>query len=255
MSNFTTYWINLERSKERREKMENFFNKYKIKNERIEAINGRDINNLLEMAIFRNDKIPSDKNLGQFGCFFSHIKTIKKFLEDDKNEYCLILEDDCDFSVFEKYNLDYDKVIEKVVKEINKPHWNIIQLSVICGDKRKFCLKMDLKYMNWHRGINSATAYLINKNGAKILLNKLLDENNKINIDLVDKTYKDYVADYYLYANSKAYTYKIPFFNQDLNLESTLASQKNTHIRAYHNVLNIINFYDKHLKTLYPKLE
>ena len=254
MSNMMTYWINMEKSKERREKMESYFNKYGISNKRIEAVNGRDINNLREMGNFRNNILPNSCNLGQFGCFFSHIKVIKEFLENDKNEYCMIMEDDCDFSVIEKYNLDYNKVLEKIVKD-NWREWHIIQLSVICGGNREFVTKINFKYMKWRTCFYSCLAYIINKNGARNLLNKILDENNKIKIDLVDKNFKDYVADYYIYANCKTYTYKIPLFNQDLNFESTLVSNKSTHIKAYHNVNSIVNYYDNHLKTLYPKLQ
>jgi GR25 family glycosyltransferase involved in LPS biosynthesis len=251
MTDFTTYWINLDKSENRKENMEKFFNKYNIKNERISAVYGKEPENLKQLADFVNDVLPNNQNLGQFGCFFSHLKTIKHFLDNDINDFCLILEDDCDFSVFEKYNLNFNKVINKIKKD-NWREWDIIQLSVICGGNKEFITKPNFKYMKWRKCFYSCLAYIINKNGAKKIINSILNNNNKFNINLTNKTFKDYVADYYLYANSTTYTYKIPFFNQNIIYDSTLVSNKATHIKAYHNIINIVNFYDHHLKTLYP---
>jgi len=251
MTDFTTYWINLEKSVERKENMEKFFNEYNIKNKRINAVYGKNLNELNLLGNFYNNKLPNSKNLSAFGCVFSHYKTIKYFLENDENNFCLILEDDIDFSNIIKYNLNYNKLINKIYNE--KPiEAEIIQMCVICGGNKQFTEKKYNKYFKW-RNIPSTAAYIINKNGAKKFIEKF-GNNNKFNIDLVNNSYKYYLADVIIYKNLNTFIYKIPFFNLNISINSTIGNNISiVHIKAKNNIDTIIKFYENQIITLYPK--
>src|SRR5690606_3854414 len=95
MSNtsYQTYLINLDRATERLEMMENEFNRIQLPFIRISAV---DAKNLDKESFQVKNRYDRDLLPGEIGCFLSHVKTLKTFLDSDK-DFAVIIEDDAKF--------------------------------------------------------------------------------------------------------------------------------------------------------------
>jgi len=195
------YWINLDRSTERRKNMEKMFKDevfYEIPNVRITATDGKkdDIYKMIDTAEYSGTD-------SEYGCLLSHLNAIKKFNES-KYEIALILEDDCTLEL-KKY---WKKSIKQIIK--NAPNdWEIIMLCYINLD---IDWKTSEEYILNTLPISSTLSYLINKKGSK----KLVADCYNLSC-YKDKTYLlnlngEHKADDYLYLNTITYCYKYPVF-------------------------------------------
>ena len=88
-SNVMIYWINLDRSSDRREKMKKMLETIDISNQRISAIDGK--NEKMYDIINTNNYDSTDS---EYGCLMSHLEAIRIF-KDSTHNIALILEDDC----------------------------------------------------------------------------------------------------------------------------------------------------------------
>ena len=199
------YWINLDRSIDRRIKMEQMLKKIPIKNERIRAIDG---NEYSFDAILSNYKVLPKQVIYtkiEYSVLLSHLLTIKKF-SDTNYKYALILEDDA--------TLEYIKYWDKKISEIinNAPNdWDIIMLNYMSLDP----LNSLYEYNNGR--LVSAQAYIINNVGANYLINKYY--NNEV-FDI--SSYHRHEADIFIFNRLKTYCYKYPYFTYNLNTKSTI---------------------------------
>jgi GR25 family glycosyltransferase involved in LPS biosynthesis len=197
------YWINLDRSPDRRFQMESMFenNVFKgIPNQRISAFDGKKDPKL----VFSKLNILSSKKQTniEYACLLSHLETIKTFHESE-NKVALIFEDDV--------NLEFKKYWNKTVKQImeNAPSdWEIILLSYIYKDTTN-------KFYNWDKtnddyddatNYYSGISYLINKNGSSKIMKTY---NNGIYTLAKDTVH---VADSHIYEITNSYAYKYPMF-------------------------------------------
>ena len=98
------YVINMKTSTDRKNHMKKILNNNNLNYEFIEAVNGKELDTNYVNSITK-DKL-RDLSRGEVGCFLSHKKVYKKFL-DSGEDYCLILEDDI-------------QICKKFVNEINK---------------------------------------------------------------------------------------------------------------------------------------
>ena len=100
--NMAMYYINLDRSQDRRRSMEIMCSQQGIYPERFPAVDGKllDLDDPKYANALKKIKwwflIENKKNVGHFGCYLSHMSIFEKFLKTDK-EYCFILEDDAEF--------------------------------------------------------------------------------------------------------------------------------------------------------------
>lgn len=181
------YWINLERSTIRKEIFHKQLEKYNITNhKKINGIDGYNID---------LNKYNVIENLTKFelGATLSHLKAIKEAF-DNKEEYVLIMEDDCNFEYlqYQKYS------IKDLIQIMNTNHtdWDLLQLITTSRPDHNLKLKSNDNYIiKGYR--NCTTCYLINKNG----INKLVNLNN---------IYSH--ADYYLYFHINTYYLTKPYF-------------------------------------------
>lgn len=205
------YWINLERSKDRKTKMETLFKDpifEGIPIERINAIDGQSdpVYDKLEIETKRNTKL-------EYACLLSHLKAIKTFSETNYNT-TLIFEDDV--------TLEFKKFWRRSLREIimNAPSdWEIIQLCYITSGKLNADYTLNNYQRNRYGSIASMAAYIINNNAAKKFIRETYDpisEKYKL------KNYHTHEADHYLYKCLKTYTYKYPYFIYPTNNTSTL---------------------------------
>lgn len=189
MNNIKIYWINLDRSPERREQMENQLKEYDINmHTRIDAIDGKNI----EFSEYK-DKC-TDISVYELACTLSHLKAIET-AHNNGDEYALIFEDDCSFEYVQYQKHSIDELIEKM----NNDHtdWNILQLCT-CG-RIDHCERMKANpNLIEKKSRDCTTAYLINKNG----INRILQCNNKIA-----------QCDNYIYKNCTTYCITKPYFS------------------------------------------
>jgi len=215
------YWINLERSIERRENMLNLLKKINIKNQRINAFDGKTLSDINIYGRFKNYNIESHTKI-EFACLLSHLETIRKFSESNNN-VALIFEDDI--------SLDYVKYWNKSICEIikNAPSdWEIIMLNYVSLKE----LKNDYTF-NDNGHISCLQAYLINNNSAKKFINSIYKQNKYI---LDPNKYQ--TADNYILSSLKTYIYKYPYFTYSNENDSTIHS----HHISFHNYTKMIAF-------------
>jgi GR25 family glycosyltransferase involved in LPS biosynthesis len=206
------YWINLDRSTDRKEKMEEMFKDEVFENieiERISAIDGKseDIDEILN----KNFKIQNKYFTKlEHACLLSHLNTIKLFNES-KNDVVLIMEDDM--------TLEYKPYWKDTVKNIieNAPKdWEIILLCYIYNEK----LVDNYTKNGIHNTMVASTgAYLINKKGSNKIMEKYKNKKYDLNTDL------SFSADFYLFTELISYTYKYPYFIYPTNNDSEIHSQ------------------------------
>ena len=200
------YWINLDRSTDRRKNMTELLQDdafQGIPNERVAAIDGKNDRD----AIFKQLDIPEnshDKSSNtEYATLLSHLNTIRRFNDSDY-DVALILEDDV--------TLDYKKYWKKTIKEIiheAPTDWEIIMVGYNYGNLEPVPELKDWSY-NSNEYITQhawgAYSYLINKKAA----NKISSSYKSNKYKLSDKA--THTSDTYLYAILKTYVYKYPLF-------------------------------------------
>lgn len=210
------YWINLDRSPDRRESMEKMFQDdvfSGIKNKRISAIDGDD-DNIYDMMEGNN----LNHTPGVYGCLLSHLNAIKEFNES-KYEVALIMEDDC--------TLELKKYWKKSVKEIiqNAPSdWEIIMLCYNVGKHHDLWnwTNVSKDYINSH--MPSTGAYIINKKGSFKIMNDIYSDNiYNLNPNV------SHHSDSFIFFTLNTYCYKYPMFIYETENESLLGHDIHEH--------------------------
>lgn len=212
------YWITLDRAKDRQTFMEEQFKEKKYLNQKIIGIDGKK-DNLSNIVVLDEDFDFNVHKPTTIACLLSHLIAINNFLNSNL-EYAIIMEDDCifDLNILNQKYADLDFL--DMIKLLNKhKNWNILQLCYFLHKRNnKQILKVDNLFHKWINYL-STCAYLINKAGAKKLIN-LFYKNNKFNLCGLKK----YDADHVIYSNVKTLTLKIPLFFYKQNMESLISN-------------------------------
>jgi GR25 family glycosyltransferase involved in LPS biosynthesis len=199
------YWINLDRSEQRRKNMEKKLKQIKIKNERIKAVDGKtDSDNDIYGKFIAKDGFKQSRI--EYACLLSHLNAIKTFSES-KYEIALILEDDLSL----EYTKYWDKKISQIINEA-PTDWEIIMLNYVSKHK----LENDFT-LNLNGGLSCCGSYLINKTGAKRLIDKIYTEGKYI---LIPDSF--HTSDNYIYSELRTYAYKYPYFTYPTENDSTI---------------------------------
>jgi GR25 family glycosyltransferase involved in LPS biosynthesis len=206
------YWINLDRSKDRRVFMENILNRIKVQNKRISASDGKIIPNIASNFITIT---PKNQTPGVYGCLLSHLRTIKDFYTSNKN-IALVLEDDISLEFMPFWNKDLKTIIGQAPVD-----WDIIMMHYTDYDPNNH------RYLfnRWNPSIYSTMAYIINRKGAQKIMN--LNKNGKWFINT-----KDHVSDALIYSNCNTVVYRYPYFTINSNMESLL---HNEHLKIHNS--------------------
>ena len=223
------FYINLDRSTDRKKIMEHQLQKYSINYTRISAIDGNNLNINIQYKIY--NKI----NNCELACLLSHIKTILE-IEKKGYKYGLILEDDIDFKFINKW----EKSIKQIIKNAPKD-WNIIKLHHSNYNLTKTLYKSNIKYIkdipvkiNWSTG-----AYIINKKGIQELKSNFLKDN--IWTFKPIRKYKKIAADKIIYDISNVYNYTKPLFLTN-KFKLTILNHKEINDEGYSKIDNITNY-------------
>jgi glycosyl transferase family 25 len=168
LNQFGLFLINLDRSPDRLAATKDLFNKINLNLHRVAAIDGS-IEDLsaypIDLKQFKLRHGRQSVRVGEVGCYFSHLKAIKEFIES-QCEFGIILEDDT----------QPDVALPKVLKTLSewKDQWDIIPLfhfhkgtPVGIHKNNEISLTIHLSH------ISSAAAYVINRVAAAALIKHL----------------------------------------------------------------------------------
>jgi len=206
------YYINLDRSSDRRSIMESMYPSIN----RIEAYDGRILDTYTDIVIPCN----TNASTSELGCTFSHIKAIiTAYMNGDDG--AIIMEDD----IYDTYKSKWTKSINDIV--LNAPS-DADCIILHCGYRKQIVsmLNMDYDYSHWNITRSSCGAYYINKNGMRKIYDMYF-KDGKINIG--DKETR-HVAEPAIYGNIKSYNYTKPLFIHQIT-NSTIHMD---HISRYH---------------------
>ncbi|MDM0045556.1 glycosyltransferase family 25 protein [Variovorax dokdonensis] len=169
-ADFQTFLINLDRSEDRLRTMRQRLERAGLPWQRVAAVDGKtlDLRNLREVDErgFRR-RHGKRLNPAEVGCYLSHIKALKAFL-DGPWTWALILEDDADFPD------DFGTLIEQLLERSDQ--WDVLKLSSFHGGSpvpvaelpgsRRLAVPL-ARLMN-------ANCILFNRHAARVLLKRLL---------------------------------------------------------------------------------
>jgi GR25 family glycosyltransferase involved in LPS biosynthesis len=203
------YWINLDRSKDRRIYMENLLQDEVFKNipaQRITAVDGEKTKDIV-LTRYVMQRQPRCSTV-EYACFLSHLETIREFSKTDDKQVALIFEDDI--------TLDFKPHWSKTIREIMNEapdDWEIIQLSYMTEKDKIPTQDFVPTYGNYF----SAAAYLIKNHAAKRWMREIY-YNEKYHLDDSAR----HVADEYTFLKLRTYTYRHPYFIYKANNDTTL---------------------------------
>ena len=206
------YWLNLDADENRRFYMEEQFKYWQVENHtRIAGYDARED----DVSEHLKGRIPDNVSQAELGCCMSHIKAIKHFYEQTEDEYCMILEDDVDFSTVRYWNFTWQEFVGLLPYD-----WDCIQMATITtGDIH---VKLHLKFINDF----SAAAYLISRHhAAKILKHHVRGDKYKLDNGVQPRAVSEDVV------LESGKTYSIPLFLYNLQFGSTIHQE---HIGVFH---------------------
>ena len=234
------YVVTIKRNLDRQVRMTKLLNKHNLQFSFIEGVDGEQLDKEKSRQFFDEDKsrarLGYDVTKNEIACSLSHIKALKIFLEDEKQDYALFLEDDISISNFES--------LEAAVKLMPKPNeWNLLYLGyqqmnikmplniylkcllaypVLNALKLKRYDLQKIKrifgrpYNNyWFRAgsHNNAHAYIISKSAAK----KIIDYNTPVFLQ-ADVVLMDMIVE----GKLRAFALNKPVFHQSSDLASSI---------------------------------
>ena len=206
------YWLNLDADENRRFYMEEQFKYWGVKNHtRISGYDARED----DPSEHLKGTVPGNVSPAELGCCMSHLKAIKHFYEETDDNYCMILEDDVDFSTVKYWNFTWREFFGYLPYD-----WDCVQMTTITtGDIH---VKLHLKFINDF----SAAAYLISRHhAAKILKHHIRGDKYKLDNGVVPRA----VSEDVILETGKTYT--IPLFLYNLEFGSTIHQE---HIGVFH---------------------
>lgn len=138
---------------------------------------------------------------GEIGCSLSHIKVYDDFLASD-DDWLLVLEDDANFRFFDK------RYVEEIISVLEGSSHELVILGyskLAVEEAKSFYLKEPIKVLYktsshflgkpWKNWTSGTVSYLINKNGAKKIVERYSHSNNKIETVADDWLFFEKVCD------------------------------------------------------------
>ncbi len=161
----STFYINRDRDKGRRECIEWYLREAGIDVERINAMEGLDLPGSLVHFFYDGDTQSSRLSLAEVGCYASHLMAAS-IVVDRGLEHALVLEDDAEFSP------DLAQSLENILASL-PAGWDLVHLS---GDPSSHAtkpvarLEQSRTLVRYSRVPRGTVAYLISRTGAKKFL-------------------------------------------------------------------------------------
>lgn len=204
-------WINLDRSINRRNSMNELLSNIIIPNSRISAIDGK---NESIRDIVKNLKFQNKLSNYEIGCTLSHLKAID-YLKKIKGDYFAVFEDDIAFDNLLYFNKNLGDII------VESPEFDILIIS------KNFKYEIPFLYVSWSEFFNNniygTQSYIISRNGIEKICSYFEYINDSIFI-FNNHNFTFDVADVYLYKIVNTIIYKYNFINL-VNQDSTINSE------------------------------
>ncbi len=206
LKEFPKYYINLDRSKERRDKFEHSMQKYGVTNhQRVRAFDGKQIEDTEHGIVngieyYNRDKLCTKAELA---ITMSHLLAMKK-ASDDGHQVAMIMEDDCELTLAPYW----PKKIGEIVSELPQD----CEIFLMCNRRYQTVDKIQLEKVTNPIEF-TGVCYLITQRGMekikKFFSNSTSTEDNpfSINLDL-----KNIVFDQGFMTEFNVYTYNISLF-------------------------------------------
>ncbi len=245
--NLKYYWINIEKSVKRKEFMENQFRNLGYDNKRINAITPDDFSEVLEdkPPYFCGNNCCLMNNCNdckfEYACNCSHLKAIQEGYNNG-DEYFIVCEDD----IFIPFEIDFEHLIKNLPDD-----FEIFQMMVLDEGANDLLYNhfintnnICLKY-NPLQNFYSTGMYIITRNGARKMLEKLINKTS-LKFDLSNFNFLKQ-ADYLLYLTVNTYTSTFPLCIPNINLISEIHPQHFIlHKNAIIKILDILNNINKY---------
>ena len=213
-----TYLINLKRANDRLVSAKETFDKAGIIFNLEEAVDGKDLSlphknySELKYNLLHGKKT----NLGELGCYFSHLNVLKKFL-NTKEDWALVCEDDIEF------NEDIVEIINDALR--SEISFDLLRLSGGSNKTKEIGLPLKLKkirndfFLSLNFGFKSGTGcYLINRLAAKNIIKKI----NKMSLPIDHALDRDWILNLRSLSVSPAPVY----LKEELHLENSYIQAK-----------------------------
>jgi len=159
------YVLNLDRSPERLNDFMRSFDSTGLEIVRVPGVDGSELTLPHPDYDERKYRLYHGKqtSMGEIGCYFSHIKALRQFLESDE-ETALLCEDDVSAKP------DLPQVLEEVLTF--KKHWDLLRLNCLHVPTHVPVRKLNLEYrlsvpVYWAGGTG---AYLVNRKAAEKII-------------------------------------------------------------------------------------
>ncbi len=215
------YVINLKKSIDRLENMKKVMSKYNLNFNRFDAIYGKDLS---EEEVNKNTNIMCRTflcNDGIIGCAMSHIQIWKKLLEDKTTDMYIIMEDDVQ-------DIDIEQ-INNLINFINKSNLefdfiSLICISMFCQNLNKGIKVNEKLYLTNKLFTMGFGAYIINKSGAKQLVDMFNKNKISLHID-INVSLKKLISSNFKHYNTN---YDLVKLNEITTLNSTIAKSHNS---------------------------
>ena len=227
------YYVNLDRSIERRNRLETEFKKYNIVNyTRIKAFDKYNLKDI-EKGEVNNIKYINDYGgeKHELGCTLSHLIAIKTAYRNG-DEMALIFEDDINFNLYPLWRKSFTEIIKDLPKNIE-----ILQLI---SNKNIETINFDIIKRPNNLATHGCTgAYLINRKGMKKVIDNFFLEDNTVKFKKELKL-DNIRADYGFYNFMNVY-----YINCNLFLMYNFEYENNSNGRR-----NILRFIERDYQTL-----
>ena len=210
------YWINLDRSPDRRESMEELFNDSAFDNIQTTRFRAVDYKDRDVYKHFNLNEVGIRNNRPEYACFLSHLESIRTFANSNlpDSAVALIMEDDATL----EYKPYWKKSISDVIKSAPSD-WQIITLNYMFSEGVRIPnVNKFAEYEPNNGRFVSALAYLIRKSTAKEYMN-LMYTNGRYHLNLNMVLHH---ADVYLFNTLNTYAYKYPYFTYKTDNDSYL---------------------------------
>jgi len=221
----TSCYISLEESLDRRKNLESQFSEYCIRPKSIISKRFAECNDIV------TGKYSHTLNDGTKGCAVSHIKAIKEWYDNTKEDCLFVCEDDLSLETVKYWDFTWKEFFDSLPSD-----WDCVQLLTIRKEFDTFELR-DRQWDDW-----AVSAYLINRRHAERVINNYYKDGT-YHLEIPDCDVQPLVENLF-FATGKTYTR--PLFVEDNKFTSTFAGmdddvnsgQKNNHQISNELVLN-----------------
>ena len=228
------FYINLDRSTDRQQRMEAEFAHYDItRYTRVEALDGKRLFGTPQTLVELVEMPPQVRQSpGEIGCALSHIRAAQMILARGLN-HALVMEDDIHLTFYNHWRTTVRSLISMAPS-----NWTILQLMINNVRVMRTLVGLGAPFVPWQKNHWSTGAYVINKAGCE----RCLRDYTK-GARYVLPAGVQLVSDVLMFNGIGAYTYTRPLFDHEIK-ESTIHQ---THVELCHRQASEVghNFYSR----------